>query len=114
MPTDRVLPSSPRLDSNSEGEDIDVESEEPVKILETQGTFDEIVVWGHEILPAADDSFIKGLEEWVRFSETVDLMLFRFPLKYLSDSPHYRSTGLQIQLQAMLRSKLNWFYRTKR
>ena len=29
------------------------------------------MVWGHEILPAADDTFVKGVEEWVRFAETV-------------------------------------------
>lgn len=47
------------------------EVEEPVKVLEAQGTFDEMMVWGHEILPAADDTFVKGVEEWVRFAETV-------------------------------------------
>lgn len=40
-------------------------------MLEAQGTFDELMVWGHEILPAADDTFVKGVEEWVRFAETV-------------------------------------------
>lgn len=48
-----------------------VEPEEPVKVLETQGTFEDVVVWGHEILPASDDTFVKGVEEWVRFAETV-------------------------------------------
>lgn len=71
-PTDRTIPSSRRLDSNGE-EDVDAEPEELVKIFETQGTFDEMIVWGHEILPAADDSFVKGVEEWVRFAETVGL-----------------------------------------
>lgn len=45
--------------------------EEPVKVLEVQGTFDEMMVWGHEVLPAADDTFVKGVEEWVRFAEAV-------------------------------------------
>lgn len=45
--------------------------QEAVKVLEAQGTFDELMVWGHEILPAADDTFVKGVEEWVRFAETV-------------------------------------------
>lgn len=52
-------------------EDGETEQEEPVKVLEAQGTFDELMVWGHEILPAADDTFVKGVEEWVRFAETV-------------------------------------------
>jgi ribonuclease H2 subunit C len=52
-------------------EDGEPEPEEPVKVLEAQGTFDELMVWGHEILPAADDTFVKGVEEWVRFAEMV-------------------------------------------
>ncbi|KAJ5585451.1 Ribonuclease H2 subunit C [Penicillium hispanicum] len=68
-PTDRTIPSSQRPGGNEE-ENADAEPEEPVKVLETQGTFDEMIVWGHEILPAADDSFVKGVEEWIRFAET--------------------------------------------
>jgi ribonuclease H2 subunit C len=30
-----------------------------------------MMVWGHEHLPAADDVYVKGVEEWVRFAETV-------------------------------------------
>ena len=71
MPTDRVLPHSQARDDNAELEVIDVGPQEPVKILETQGTFEEMIVWGHEILPAADDSIVKGVEEWIRFAETV-------------------------------------------
>ncbi|GLI77932.1 hypothetical protein PoHVEF18_006229 [Penicillium ochrochloron] len=67
-PTDRVLPASQRQD-NCTMEDGEPEPEEPVKVLEAQGTFDELMVWGHEILPAADDTFVKGVEEWVRFAE---------------------------------------------
>lgn len=52
-------------------EEGETEPEEPVKVLEAQGTFDELMLWGHEILPAADDTFVKGVEEWVRFAETV-------------------------------------------
>ena len=73
-PTDQILPSSRRPGSNAEGEDVDAGPEEPVKVLEKQGTFDEITVWGHEILPAADDAYVKGVEEWVRFAETVCVM----------------------------------------
>lgn len=52
-------------------EDGETGQEEPVKVLEAQGTFDEVMVWGHEILPAADDTYVKGVEEWVRFAEKV-------------------------------------------
>ncbi|KAJ5432359.1 uncharacterized protein N7458_011515 [Penicillium daleae] len=69
-PTERLLPASQRP-HNDTAEDGETEPEEPVKVLEAQGTFDELMVWGHEILPAADDTFVKGVEEWVRFAETV-------------------------------------------
>ena len=68
-PTDRVLTAAP---SRQDDPDVEiVEPEEPVKILETQGIFEDVVVWGHEILPASDDTFVKGVEEWVQFAETV-------------------------------------------
>lgn len=54
--------------------DVEVEEvipEEPVKILEKQGTFNEYVVWGHEWVPAADDPFVKGAEEWIKLAEAV-------------------------------------------
>lgn len=44
---------------------------EPVKILKEEANFDAITVWGHDRLPAADDSFLKGIEEWVAFAEAV-------------------------------------------
>lgn len=65
-----MLPPSSRAD-NAATDDADAEPEDLVKVLETQGKFDDMIVWGHEILPAADDTFVKGLEEWVSFAETV-------------------------------------------
>jgi ribonuclease H2 subunit C len=69
-PTDRVLPAAQRADSDG-AEDAEAEPEEPVKIMEMQGTFDDFVVWGHETLPAADDTFVKGVEEWLQFADAV-------------------------------------------
>lgn len=66
--TDRV---SQQPVKNVPAEDDVTELEKPVKVLEMQGTFDDMMVWGHEILPAADDPYVKGVEEWVRFAETV-------------------------------------------
>ncbi|KAJ5674249.1 Ribonuclease H2 subunit C [Penicillium macrosclerotiorum] len=73
IPTDRVLPTSQQTDKNALDDDevVEVLPEEPVNILETQGTFDGMVVWGHEVLPASDDTFVKGVEEWIRFAETM-------------------------------------------
>ncbi|KAI2790345.1 hypothetical protein POX_d05855 [Penicillium oxalicum] len=69
-PTERTLPVTQQSNSDSMG-DGESEPEESVKILDAQGTFDEMMVWGHENLPAADDTFVKGVEEWIRFAETV-------------------------------------------
>lgn len=74
-PTDRV---SQQPVKNASAEDEVTELEEPVKILEVQGTFDDMIVWGHEILPAADDPYVKGVEEWVRFAETVCISIYPY------------------------------------
>lgn len=65
-----MLPAAQQADSDG-AEDAEAEPEEPVKIMEVQSTFDEFVVWGHEALPAADDTFVKGVEEWLQFADAV-------------------------------------------
>lgn len=65
-PTDRLVPAA-----NRNGNIDDGLPEEPVKILESQATFDNFVVWGHEIPPAADDAFVKGVDEWIKLAEAV-------------------------------------------
>ena len=65
-PTDRLVPSA-----NRHGNMEDDLPEEPVKTLESQATFDNLVVWGHEIPPAADDTFVKGVDEWIKLAEAV-------------------------------------------
>ena len=65
--TDREMPKV----TDSEGTNEDGEPDEPVKVLEKQATFGEYIVWGHETIPAADDTFVKGVEEWVKFAEAV-------------------------------------------
>lgn len=65
-PTDRLVPAA-----NRNGAMEDELPEEPVKILESQATFDNFVVWGHEIPPAADDTFVKGVDEWINLAEAV-------------------------------------------
>lgn len=66
LSTDRVLPVSTRDDSIE-----DEAAQDPVKILQTQATFDDIVVWGHENEPESDDLFVKAVDEWIKFAETV-------------------------------------------
>ena len=48
--------------------------EEEVKVLEEVASFEELIVWGHEAMPEDDDTFVKGMEEWVRFAEAVSLL----------------------------------------
>jgi len=42
-----------------------------VKLLKEEATFDMITIWGHDRLPAADDNFVKGIDEWIAFAEAV-------------------------------------------
>jgi ribonuclease H2 subunit C len=55
-------------DSDGLGEE---EAAEPVKVLDALATFDEITVWGHDQVPATDDPFVKGIEEWISFAEAI-------------------------------------------
>jgi ribonuclease H2 subunit C len=79
-PTERLLPQQPQLSSNNVGaEDSASEAEEEdqdekpeqVKILQLTATFNEVMLWGHDMLPAADDPFVKGIEEWIAFAEAI-------------------------------------------
>lgn len=43
-----------------------------VKVMEEMGRFDEMVVWGHEVLPdEGEDEYVRGVEEWIAFAEAV-------------------------------------------
>lgn len=66
LPTERVIPAANRDDKLEDGLD-----EEAVKILEAQATFDNFIVWGHENPPAADETFVKAAEEWIKLAEAV-------------------------------------------
>jgi ribonuclease H2 subunit C len=56
---------------NDEDTNEPEEEPEPVQILTEDGNFDEITVWGHDRVPAVDDSFVKGIGEWIVFAEAV-------------------------------------------
>jgi ribonuclease H2 subunit C len=79
LKTDQILPlnsKEPRsvhLGQSEDDEDISEDEERPerVKILKEEATFDSITVWGHDRLSAADDTFAKGIEEWIGFAEAV-------------------------------------------
>ncbi|KAL4806426.1 ribonuclease H2 non-catalytic subunit-domain-containing protein [Aspergillus unguis] len=65
--------SDREMQTTTERETVGEESEqeEPVKVLEKQADFKDYVVWSHETVPAADDPFVKGVEEWVKFAEAM-------------------------------------------
>ncbi|KAI9851845.1 MAG: hypothetical protein M1838_002561 [Thelocarpon superellum] len=42
---------------------------QPTTILQEDATFDEIVVWGHEMMPEeTSDPYVKGMTEWISFA----------------------------------------------
>ncbi|KAL8709978.1 MAG: hypothetical protein Q9220_005429 [cf. Caloplaca sp. 1 TL-2023] len=51
------------------GVDDEEEEEEEVKVMEEVASFEKYVVWGHENVVEGDDGFVKGVEEWVRFTD---------------------------------------------
>lgn len=66
--TDRILPNTAQIAEDDE----DVEEEPEVKVIEEQSDFDSIMVWGHEAVPEdAVDPYVKGMDEWLAFSEQV-------------------------------------------
>jgi len=81
--TDRTLPNSSATDEGKgnsrdtarlvteEEEDAEEEEAEPVKVLEEVGSFDKIIVWGHEQVPGEDDVFVRGVEEWIGFAQAM-------------------------------------------
>lgn len=60
----------PQSASQSDDEDEDG-AEEPVKILEQVSDIKEITVWGHDQLPASDDTYRKGIDEWLSFADAI-------------------------------------------
>lgn len=56
-------------DQDQDEEDTQLPIE--VQILETNGTFDQVVIWAHEAVPEGEDVYVKGIEEWIGFAESV-------------------------------------------
>ncbi len=58
-----------RRDSEMDEENED--EDEVVKVMEEVGEFDSFVVWGHENVVDGEDTFVRGVEEWIGFAEAV-------------------------------------------
>lgn len=77
--TERVLPkvdvSARSQEEGGGGGKVgeDEEEEEPeVKVMEEQAGFEEIVVWGHEVLPdGTADPYVRGVEDWIAVAESI-------------------------------------------
>ena len=65
------------LDGDDDGEEGEGEGEGEKEALEEVGSFDKIVLWGHESLVEGDDPFGRGVEEWIGFAEAVSLRIWR-------------------------------------
>ena len=61
---------------------LDTEVEDPVeevRLLKEVATFEEIVVWGHEVKPeGAGDEYLRGLGEWVSLAGDVSIFFSLF------------------------------------
>lgn len=78
--SDRTIPcrsSEPSSEENArditidEVIEVDGDEAEPIKVLEEVATFGEIVVWGHEVMPEEDETFVKGVGEWIAWAEGI-------------------------------------------
>ena len=61
------------------GEDELPEPEEPqtMRVLERVASFKEVMVWGHDAIPDdGDDSYIRGIREWVGLAGVVSEMVY--------------------------------------
>ena len=56
-----------------EEDDLDGEEDEEVGVLQELGSFDKVMLWGHESIAENEDAFVKGMGEWISFSEAVSL-----------------------------------------
>ncbi len=75
------LPTLAKVDDDFPVEGEDCEEDEPVKVLEEQATFDEVLLWGHESTPDENDPYAKGIEEWISFAETVGCALTVYSIR---------------------------------
>lgn len=76
-------PKKPEKSSNDEEmtEVIEIEDDSDDQIetgaMKGKATFDELMVWNHESLAnSSEDPYLRGMEEWISFTEQVRLLFF--------------------------------------
>lgn len=58
-------------EADQDEDDEDDEPSEPVRLLQQVSTFSQVVAWGHDAVPDADDSFVKGVQDWIAFAQAL-------------------------------------------
>ncbi|KAF7948041.1 hypothetical protein EAE96_009109 [Botrytis aclada] len=70
MPRESTAEDERREDE--EDEDEMAEKEIETKIVDEEGTFDDLTVWGHECLvDASGDMVVRGMEEWMAWTSAI-------------------------------------------
>lgn len=85
--TDKLVQEKPNAaaqaamegDGDEEDTEMIARQEVETKVMEQQGRFEEVVVWGHEAVPEDEDLYVKGMQEWVGFAEAVSYTRVCFP-----------------------------------
>ncbi|KAK8043093.1 ribonuclease H2 subunit C [Apiospora phragmitis] len=68
--TKREIPREELMDRDAEVQELPDALE--IAPLQSRARFDDFVVWGHEALAdAGADPYVRGIEEWVSFSEQI-------------------------------------------
>lgn len=55
-----------------------------VRLLKQQAHFDKIMVWSHEAVPESDDPYVKGIQEWMTFSQAVSVAVSKYKRQLLN------------------------------
>ena len=82
MNSDRTIPSrsleSPSQKNTPDGTidmameaEAEADEDEPIRVLEEIAMFEELVVWGHEVMPDKDETFVRGVGEWIAWAEGI-------------------------------------------
>ncbi|KAI5300499.1 3'-5' exonuclease [Ascosphaera pollenicola] len=72
--TDKVLRTENLRDAYEDNEDEhehEHEQEPEAIIITADSAFSEFVIWGHESVPGDDDPYVKGVQEWIAFSQKI-------------------------------------------
>jgi ribonuclease H2 subunit C len=74
--TNRILPKPQPKQLFEDGDEDGEDNYHETKVVDEEAYFEEVMVWGHEALPEEGaDPYVRGMEEWISFAETVCLVL---------------------------------------